>query len=258
MKQYLLVLALLLSWTQPTQAQDAETPPWYRVDLLIFAQPGDHLNDEAWDISVLPSISPNAIDLNSESQNLVIMDASNKVNLPVSTSLMSRQGYEILYRKSWNQMMLPKEQTQPIRINAGELISSGFHRLDGEISIDISRYLHFRTELFYSIPVSAEWLALQTPLIDERTEDSHFLDTAEPLGEQPIVSDLLNTESAQPQQSGYLTVKMEQSRRMRRDELHYIDHPYFGIVVKMTRLDLNASEQPDKPIDAATAESNQP
>lgn len=244
MKQYLLVLSLLLTWIPTAQAQDDESHPWYRVDLLIFAQPGDHLNDEAWDTSLTPSVSGNAIYLNNGQENLVIMDVSNKADLPVATSLMSRQGYEVLYRKSWNQMMLPRQQTQPLRISAGKLLSNGFHQLDGEISIDIARFLHFRTALFYSVPVSTEWLTAQTPLNENHT-DTNFLGAQESI-------------SAQPQQPSYLTVKMEQSRKMRRDELHYIDHPYFGIVVKMTRLDIKTSAQPDKPIDSTPVSSNQP
>lgn len=247
MKQHLLVIILLLTWIQPAQAQSADTPPWYRVDMLIFAQPGEHLHDEMWDASVTPAVSPNAINLNS-SQNLVIMDASNKVDLPVSTSHMRKKGYEVLYRKSWNQMMLPKNQTQPIRIKAGEITSNGFHRLDGDISIDISRYLHFRTNLFYSVPVSEQWLASQKPVVDTREADNELLGIDEPMT-ATNTPDFMSLNNEQTQEPSYLTVKMSQSRRMRRDELHYLDHPYFGIVVKMTRLDFETSKQPDKPID---------
>lgn len=261
MKQRLAVLLLLSLLAQVSHAQNvanAENAPWYHVDLLIFAQPGDHLTDEAWDPSVFPTLSNNVIDINSSSQNLVIMDASNSGDLPVATSLMKRKGYEVLYRKSWNQMMLPKAETRPIRIKAGEVINNGFHRLDGEISIDIARYLHFRTQLFYSVPVSNAWLEAQKPPAAEETDWlSSSSETVSSTQDQATAWNNPATQQNAPSLPNYLTVKMEQSRRMRRDELHYIDHPYLGIVVRMTKLNNQNTEQPDTPIDLPKAPATQ-
>lgn len=242
----LLALVLAFSWAPFSIAQQTDNPPWYRVDLLIFAQPGNHLEDEVWDTSVVPSHNPNAIEFDKAAQSLVMLDVSNKVDLPVATSQMKRQGYQLLFARSWNQMMLPKADTRPIRIQAGEKIGEDTFELDGEISIDIARYLHFRTNLFLSKEVSKEWLASKTPTLE--VSESEQLPEAPTLDEFGFIQGSVNPEPALTPQPSYLSVNMNQSRRMRRDELHYLDHPFFGIVVRMTRLDLDTETQPDTPI----------
>lgn len=235
MSKYLTGLFLTALLASPALAQ-AQQAPWYRVDLMIFTQPGNPLNDENWDTTLSPQLSGNHINLHQPPQGLV-KGVSNAINLPANRSGMRSQGYEILFTRSWQQKMLSRNQTKPIRIQAGERLDGTYTQLDGEISLDIARYLHLRTNLYYSIPVSADWLNSHTPRGVQDSASSGQPSMDEPGGttsEAPTVIAAAPTRSANT--PGILTVKMEQGRRMRGDELHYLDHPYFGLLIKMTRL----------------------
>lgn len=234
----LIITTVLVSSSLQAQEQTPEPAPWYEVEILLFSQPGDALNDEHWDTRVFPSLTENHMDAElPETVEGLIKPAENEdFSLPASIASMKARGYQMLYHGKWQQAMLPREQSRPIRIKAGELISDGYHQLDGEIELDIARYLHLRTHLFYSVPVSAEWM--QAHKITEEVQ-STFSSEAESNNE---ISDFLAQLTPVQQAPQWLTVKMEQGRRMRGGELHYIDHPFFGMLIRMTRMKEPAAE----------------
>lgn len=214
------------------QAQDNAEPvadrrPWYQVELLIFAQPGYNQNAEAWDSDLRPNINSQAVEPGSTEAEALGLRLNNKASDPIAISYghLRNRGYEVLYHRTWTQPLTSRSQAQPLRIRAGELLTLPpqvrvtnqsaaqasqmdkdgaaqaadaarplrVYPLDGTITLDIARYLHLRTELYYTQP----------------------------------------NPSAQ-QAASYLTVDMRQSRRMRGGELHYLDHPLFGLLIKLT------------------------
>lgn len=113
--------------------------------------------------------------------------------------LRKKGGYRILFHESWPMTALSKRKSLPIRIRGGQRFGSQYE-LDGSIQISIARYLHVDTQLYLS---------------DFSTQQ--------------------NSEG----QSVYRTtqvIPMKQSRKMRSKELHYIDHPEFGILIQFTPL----------------------
>ena len=59
--------------------------------------------------------------------------------------------------------------------------------------------------------------------------------------EQPIQGSAAGTDDNQLPSADY--VRLTQSRRIRAEELHYFDHPLFGLIVQVSRIEIN--EDPD-------------
>jgi hypothetical protein len=93
------------------------------------------------------------------------------------------------------------------------------YALEGSIGVTLGRFLHFRAELAYREPLMG-----RTP-IDQALApamDGSDAAIAEPL--RALTPDELVPD-------GYLL--LQESRRMRSGELHYLDHPKLGILVRM-------------------------
>ncbi len=138
-------------------------------------------------------------------------------------SLQRSSGFTVLSHQSWVQPV--GSEPTPVMVQAGKRYDDRFE-VEGTLSFTRSRFLHVQTNLWYTIfePRSGEanpFLAgFQSNLSDET------------LAQYP---ELVNVERERGQYFVARTHLMLQSRRMRSDELHYIDHPLFGIVVRINR-----------------------
>lgn len=204
----------------------------------------------------------------------------------VKRRMLNSRQYQILFHKSWRQVVGDKKEAPAILIAGGEDYT-GQHELSGYIKFHKSRYLHIETDLWLSRFIantgetqSDEWPLLPTPpskiedleLDIVQLEEGATFNLEEPLAPatqdqakteagalQPILGSLEadSTTSTTPfQNTGTSTdnfwslldyqellkssfipdqiVTMTQRRRMRSEELHHIDHPLFGLMVKLT------------------------
>lgn len=82
--------------------------------------------------------------------------------------------------------------------------------LEGALRVYLSRYLHLNVDLLYRERVSY---------------------AVEPEGEQAGVEEIY-----------YQGIRMQQSRRMRSNELHYLDHPRLGVIARITPVEVEEEE----------------
>ena len=138
-------------------------------------------------------------------------------------SLRRSSRFTVLSHQSWVQPI--GNEPTPALVQAGQRYDDRFE-VEGTLSFARSRFLHLQTNLWYTVfePRSGESNPLlsgfQTNLSDEI------------LSQHP---ELVKVERERGQYFAARTHSMFQSRRMRSDELHYIDHPLFGIVVRINR-----------------------
>ena len=92
-------------------------------------------------------------------------------------------------------------------------------RLYGVVTLSVSRYLHLKSDLHFRAPVLQQEYVLEPP------NSGFFESNAEPI-ERLIERDVL------------LDFTMAESRRMRSKEIHYFDHPMFGLIVLVTPVDV--------------------
>jgi hypothetical protein len=119
----------------------------------------------------------------------------------------SGQG-RILFHGRWLQAVPPREAAEPVLVTGG-VGFDGVRELMGSAAVTVGRYLHFQVALNYTAPELGA-----TPAVLAMRGDGGI--------------ELVNP--ALPPR-GYMT--MVQSRRMRSEELHYLDHPKLGVIVRI-------------------------
>lgn len=131
--------------------------------------------------------------------------------------------FNVLGHQSWVQPIgsIPT----PVLVQAGQRYGDRFE-VEGTLSFTRARFLHLQTNLWYT-------------LFEPRTGESNPLmagfQSALPDEILSQHQDLVKVERERGQYFAARTLPMLQSRRLRSDELHYIDHPLFGIVVRINR-----------------------
>ena len=175
---------------------------------------------------------------------------------------MSRSRYyQVLHHSSWRQPIVGRKNSRSIIIESDPL-DRKYPELQGTIELSVSRYLHVRTLLWLNMeelvsvdseprvtpPLAPEHYSehwrFEVPLdrfaTDDRIEVPGFYGKIQSSDSQkaPDIETGVPSKEALPRlQADYVysgPVLMNQQRRMRSREQHYIDHPLFGLIIKIT------------------------
>ncbi|UTW04845.1 hypothetical protein KDX31_07560 [Amphritea atlantica] len=235
-----LALTLILLNSSTVQADTSD----YKVELLIFShKSSDALSDEIWpDIDSIPQRRSRSLKYNQQGQNSAYFTRLPKSALSLSNkqaSLRRSSLYRVLFHEAWIQPIGETKGEHVVRLNGGEILDNGLYELDGYISIDKARYLHFRSDLFHSRRLSPEESLMLLkpspgPTLTTNTETSPETITGMPVTQLQDSSTNGNRYLTQTRIPDFITVEMESARRMRRNELHYLDHPLFGMLVMIS------------------------
>lgn len=207
---------------------------WYKVEMIVFANPGQEgLNEEHWpEIDSIPEKN-GAISLGS-GQGAYKHLSGGALRLHGERSRLERSGYRVLFHSGWTQPVSHTQNPRAIRVRGGQLLDNGMYELDGYVAVGRGRYLHFRPDLFMSKVLTADEVALLNNSEAVNTEaeaiPAQLSMQAPETASQAVISTGL---SAIPE---ILTVNLNQARRMRSKELHFIDHPLMGILVEIKPL----------------------
>jgi len=156
--------------------------------------------DEDWLALVLDSAGPTAFSaLKRQDQNLN----------SIARSIGRSSGYRLLSHQAWRQPMTDEADATPILLQLGDQLD-GLFEIDGTLRIYRSRYLHVITDLWFTRTLAADE---SQPPVDQVNLEA-FL-------QQPATTTV--------------SVPMRHSRRMRSATLHFIDHPRFGMLIKIDR-----------------------
>lgn len=173
---------------------------------------------------------------------------------------------DVLVHQSWLQPMRNRDDSTPLQIDTTAL-HGDFPELQGSILLYSARYLHLETNLWlntdgsylatpWSMPLpplpppaadqpvimspfevapSPQWLDLPDDTVQTIPTDLELeseLETEPP----PLMSEeMLQAFLDKPDYRYRHAVLMQQRRRMRGGEIHFIDHPMFGVIIKVTR-----------------------
>ena len=173
------------------------------------------------------------------------------------TAYMQRNGpYRILFHQAWLQPVWEGADGPSIILDrSGD--TEQWPRLQGSIRLSLSRYLHLETNLWLNTSgeyLPGQWRMPAPPLappslivegLPEPEEEPYFLTPAdEPV---PGIDDGENLEEPEDAYPFRHAVLLSQKRRMRSEEVHYIDHPLLGAVVKVTPYEWEAGDQDTPP-----------
>lgn len=220
---------------------------WYAVELIVFAQTHPDAGNETWPATPgLPNLT------GAQDIPTVAVAGSPLQPLPAdqfklqaeADKLANDSDYEVLLHTGWVQLGVPGGKGIPVRIHtalpaaaddaapatpaavvpatpAGSVTPApaaatpvasapdAQPRLDGVVTLTLSRYLHLDVDLVL------------------RGEPAAPADSGGFFG----------TPTQQPQVQLY---RLQESRRMRSKEIHYFDHPMFGVLAQVTPYDPSA------------------
>ncbi|WP_415884853.1 CsiV family protein [Neptuniibacter sp. QD37_6] len=228
-------------------SSSAFSDSWYKIEVIIFANNDPMaIHEEFWpEINEIP-VNDRAVELKGQSNDgddltayQSLPNSRHELN-SAKNSLNNSGDYRVLFHKAWVQPVSRTQNPRPIKISAGRVLDNGMQELEGHIAVGRGRYLHFRPDLYISQPGAANNKA--TPLTKEKPQAQAMLtmqgesDTATETEVQAIQS-LAETTSAFPVIPEILTAHQNQARRMKSEELHYIDHPLMGILVEIIPLE---------------------
>lgn len=120
--------------------------------------------------------------------------------------------HRILWHQRWLQATPERGAAVPVLVQSGERWGPRFE-LEGTLGLSIGRYLHMHAKLWLQEP----------PLLP-------FADAPLPVSAsdaEPALTDPLPP-FAQPE---YRYMALDEHRRLRSNELHYLDHPRFGVLL---------------------------
>ncbi|MHA7878364.1 MAG: CsiV family protein [Saccharospirillum sp.] len=233
-------------------ALSQEDERWFKVEVLIFENPAYGVESpEVWpafpqqdrrspSLRIEPPETdvdvPNAAgnqsfalaDLAPYPTAFAPMDDEARTLSAIAFDMRRSRGFRILYHEAWAQPVPGRDEVIPIRIDAGERFGQQYE-LQGYLELYVERFLHLRADLQLT-----RYTQTDNPfrLIDESTEEDAgaqsfsglSLLTPESDTQRGLISDeqryFMATESA----------RIQELRRMRSTELHYLDNPRFGVL----------------------------
>lgn len=216
---------LLSAYLLSTAAIGAN-PVAYDVEILIFKHENAQIADGV-PAQPFPRLA-GAINLSETLQgdDLHALPASAFTLAAAESILADSSGYEVIEHVAWRQPGWDEDNARPVHIHGGaqyqsfgnadmsprppsdlgypyfeSRISTTFEELDGTVKVLLDRYLHVYTDLVFRAPVAMQAVQDQGPL---RSGNAIY------------------------------EYRVQDHRRMRSRELHYLDHPLLGVLVRIT------------------------
>lgn len=258
----LIFAALLLP--SPTQAK---TATWYRVEMIVFSRPAGSAAEQ-WNPTpdlAYPDESRMLTreTITSESQKgasngvrqatpLTIVPKSQQEFTGRAAAMRRSGAYRVLFHEAWTQQMVSEAATLPIVLDkSGD--GGAWPELQGSIKLYVARYLYLETNLWLNTRgeyLQSSWRMPAPPLgpsssivlVEEQKSPREPPSANQPTAVAPQPTSLAIqtsgeiTEQLEPIYPFRHAVRLNQTRRMRSGEVHYIDHPMLGIIVKITPL----------------------
>lgn len=257
---------LILASGQALAQSNRGDERWYQVELIVFAQGGNpDDSEEVWRNDITLAYPPNWLELVDPAGNddqegswqeesalgrssaepgerALALLPEEELTLRSEAQRLSRSNqYRVLFHGGWRQAFAENRREPSILITGGEVFGDHYE-LEGSIQLSLRTYLHIDTNL---------WL---TQFANNFGQERENWPQLPPRPNQVIDTDALfrldDNSNSPAQWQGFnqswdyeaiLTqpfvveniMLLKQSRRMRSGELHYIDHPKMGLLIKL-------------------------
>lgn len=249
--QWYQVEVLIFANDDPAAASEEH---WRNNLGLKYPQPIIHLseaNDDLQSTAAPDSNQPDGLStsfglstgtaMTAEQQPFTVLPKDQLQLTDIAKRLLRQRYLRILFHKAWRQPIADRDQSNSILVRGGDPYDDHYE-LEGSIKLSVERYLHIETDLWLSTFVSAAGLEdTLWPVLPRLPVTS----TAQPAVRASIAQSDFSLLASINADSPFLnlhrrqyevdrTVALRQSRRMRSNELHYIDHPLMGLLVKVS------------------------
>lgn len=210
MKKYGLLIILALSVS--LQAIAAPQTNWYQVEVIVFKNLNPQgFNDEQWPDDPMPALPKNRIELNRYNPNTPVTAYE---QLPRQDFTLKKERHALRLSKNFRPILhvawlQPGDATTPVHIYGGDAYNNDGKVIDPDDS-DITQATSF--EFNGSIKIKLDRFF-------NVTSNMNYC--------------IPNTSS--DKEGNLQCFNSLQTRRMRSKELNYLDHPLFGLLIKITK-----------------------
>jgi hypothetical protein len=233
-------------------AQTGGNERWFQVELIAFKRQQQNTREQ-WPTNIKPGYPHNWVELRHATSAIpsdtgsdltapasittpdfafvVVPDAEHKL-ARYANALQRDSRFTILFHQAWRQPVTGTRSAKAVVINGGH--QYGAHReLEGSFTLSFSQFLQIKTRL---------WLTQFEANRGQTTADWPLLP---PIPRLEVAPDLMASETDQTSVQTTINEEieeflpgriamMEEDRRVRANELHYFDHPLFGLIVQLT------------------------
>ncbi|WP_295902876.1 peptidoglycan binding protein CsiV [uncultured Vibrio sp.] len=212
-----------------------------------------------------------------ESKQVSMLSADEYYLSDQVTSLNKHAGFDVLMHKAWRQGDEGKSAAPVFHIQAGSDYSEAFnpdgseklafteetpvdgvieesidkplYELDGKFQVYVQHYLYAETQLDLKSPSVRKVTLEATPLSNdfvvedlegnplEATPDAIVSDETPAQDPNVIAGNMKDVSPTVEVEEFLKSYRMDQKRRMRSTETHYLDHPLLGIIIQVRRVE---------------------
>lgn len=252
-----LILLILALFVLPSYAAERQ----FDIEMIVFKRAVDpEKTAEVWPNS-LPAINFNNVGYfqsteYAKNKGVTFLSPKDFQLNDSLEKLNKHAGFEVLLHKVWRQGDQGKAAAPKFRIRAGKDFSQSFnqdgsqkvsftdmtdangealteqtidkplYQLDGVIQVYVQHYLFFEAQLDLKAPGVRD-VVLEDKQIELTESESN--DTVQ-IGNLEEISPTIQVEEF------LKSYRLDQKRRMRSSETHYIDHPLMGIIIQVRRV----------------------
>ena len=182
-----------------------------------------------------------------------LIDDKNSPTKKFAKRLNTRKNYEVLFEGSWFQPLFNQEISSPIFISN----ENNFNGIHGELLLYKERFLHSNLKIRLSKRTNEEQIISTINLYNFNSllklskVNNRFVSFFKSLGEDVISfsSWIFRTKEFSPvlsSKESYLLInsnykdlfEINQQIKMKEDTFHYVDHPYFGAVIRVSQWEI--------------------
>lgn len=279
-KTTIIVLALCLCTTALTAQAATQTSNWYQVEVILFAQKAESLPQTEslhgnpairWpdQMVILKSLekdpptpepgntfrqdplqphtgNPGELSqpIDPGSESFILLPANRLQLIGFASRIRNSSDLRLLGHLGWRQPIGSGETAQPVLIQAGQRYGLE-SELEGTLSVGQNRYLHVSAQLIFStfsravINKNIDWSVFTESQLsgDTRPQTGNWQITPEnPLFNNEVAENYVRTQS----------VILDSSERINPGILTYLDHPLFGLAIRVAPFDPVMEMQPFK------------
>lgn len=213
------IACLALTTTISYAASQANSEKWYRVEVLVIESKDNSALAEEWPLDPGKPVLANAITLdNSTTGNIALLN-DNQLTLGRAKKRL-QQNYRLILHKGWRQTLSDKATAHNIRLMGGQNYAAGNidNEVDGIIKLSTGRYMNVDADLVFHKPMKlAPGNTVELGAGSENQGTARF-----EIADQNWQND---------PQARLQPFRLKESSRLKADEIHYIDHPLYGIII---------------------------
>lgn len=200
----------------------------YDIELLIFAQdmPNTELFTQTKSLTDWPKEAFANPIYASENDTHIKLEGSH-------TRLMHAQKYHVLAHLAWTQSVQANQLSAPVQICNTEGTINGFFRLQRGYLINILADIEYSPD--------ADKQANTHLNLDEGLERDLSENLDRHLGIKANTNTDTDTDTAE--NTDLMVYRLHEKRRFKLNEIHYLDHPKFGILARVSRITQEEQQQ---------------